>query len=192
MTKYNYLISSVLFLFTACSDAKIERFEKEWKKEEKNIESIELQITTVTKSAKLCYQTIKEDSVYYYYGYTDSLKTIVDTSARRATRAYVMAHKNLADFKTFINNLDKAHTQLQFIKQGTFEGDKSQAIAFADSLIDRLQPDLSRLRKQYAMQNYLWKSTCESYDLTKEKTVYGVGQPGIKKNAKKPNLPANR
>lgn len=192
MKNYNYLIFSILFLFTACSDAKIERFEKEWKKEEKNIESIEHQITTVTSSAKLCYETIKQDSVYYYYAYTDSLKAIVDTSARRATRSYVMAHKNVADFKIFISNLDKAHTQLQFIRQNKFDGDKSKAIAFADSLIDRLQPDLSRLRKQYAMQNYLWKGTCESYDLTKQKTVYGVGQPGIIKNAKRPNLPAPR
>lgn len=189
MTKYNYLIISILFLLSACSDAKMERFEKEWTKEQKNIESIEHQITTVIRGAKLCYETIKQDSVYYYYGYTDSLKAIVDTSARRATRSYVMANKNVADFKIFINNLDKAHTQLQFIRQGKFDGDKSKAVAFADSLIERLQPDLSRLRKQYAMQNYLWKSTCESYDLTKQKTVYGKGQPGITKNTKRPNLP---
>jgi hypothetical protein len=184
------LIIAAFAALTACSNdktaANISAFERDWNAVAQEIRQVEISIKGQVNYTTKCLGDMRTDSGYYYVGYTDSLRTIVDSLATDSRRGYFAAKENNELFTSLIQRWDKAHTDVAAAKQLLSKGEnlsdeQSRSLQVADSLRLRFRPDLSRLRKMYSMQVYVSKAACEAYEVTLANTVYAKTQRGVLK-----------
>lgn len=184
-------------LAASCSPDKeiatqVATFKNDFKRTSSQIRTLETSIIGQYNFSTKCLAKMKEDSGYYYYAYTDSLKRNIDSLMTQSVRGNKEASINKEAFLLFMGNWDKAHTKVDVVNlklqtQKELDETDRRAIASADSLRQRLLPDLSRLRKVCAMQTYISKGACEAYDVALERTVLSKQKYGLDKSKLTPN-----